>query len=96
MRRLFWLGIGLALGALAFRKMNQLAHRMTPSGVAQSLGGALAELSEAVRDFAADVREGMHEHEAALREGVGLDAGDGAGRHVGPAGGGAPGRGAQA
>ncbi len=75
MRRLFWLGIGLALGALIFRKMTQVAERLTPSGLAQSAGAALAELSEAVREFAADVREGMSEHEAQLREGAELDGG---------------------
>lgn len=74
MRRLFWLGIGLALGALAFRKLNQVAGKMTPTGMAKSLGTGLAELSEAVRDFAADVRDGMHEQEQALREGAGLDS----------------------
>jgi hypothetical protein len=75
MRRLFWLGIGLALGVLIFRKLSRVAEQLTPRGLAQSLGGALAELSEAVRDFAGEVRETMHEHEQALREGAGLDSG---------------------
>lgn len=74
MRRLFWLGLGLALGALVFRRMSRAAERLTPAGIAESLGGALTDLSEAVRDFAADVREGMTEQETALREGAGLDA----------------------
>jgi hypothetical protein len=83
MRRLFWLGIGLAIGALAFRKLNRVAQKMTPGGLAQSIGSALADLSEALRDFAADVRQGMHEQEAALREGAGLDAGSAdPGRHA--------------
>jgi hypothetical protein len=76
MRRLFWLGIGLALGALIFRKATKVAEQLTPRGLAQSAASALSELSEAIRDFAADVREGMTEHEAVLREGAGLDGGD--------------------
>jgi len=76
MRRLFWLGVGLALGALVFRKLNQTAQRMTPSSLAQSASSALAELSEAIQDFATEVREGMREREAELREGAGLDSGD--------------------
>jgi adenylosuccinate lyase len=81
MRRLFWLGIGLALGALVFRKLNQTAQRLTPRNMAQSTGSALAELTQAVQDFAAEVRESMREREVELREGAGLDAGD-----VAPAG----------
>jgi hypothetical protein len=76
MRRLFWLGIGLALGALVFRKLNQTAQRLTPRNMAQSTGSALAELTQAVQDFAAEVRESMREREVELREGAGLDAGD--------------------
>ena len=86
MRRLFWLGVGLALGALVFRKLNQAAQRMTPNSMAKSVGSALAELTEAVQDFAADVRESMREREMELREGAGLDAGDAA-LQAGPPGG---------
>ena len=82
MRRLFWLGVGLAIGALAFRKLSQMTQRATPGSLAQSLGSGLAQLSEAIRDFTADVRANMHEHEIALREGAGLDAAA-APRHAG-------------
>lgn len=74
-RRLFWLGLGLALGALIFRKMSQVAERLTPSGLVQTVTGLVAELSEAVRDFASDVHEGMVEREAVLREAAELDGG---------------------
>ena len=73
---MFWLGIGLALGALIFRRMSRAAEKLTPTGLAQGLGGALAELSQSARDFVADVRQGMAEHEAALREAAVLDGGD--------------------
>ena len=74
-RRLFWLGIGLALGALIFRKLSKTAERLTPTGLARTAGGLIAELTEAVREFGADVREGMTEHEASLREAAELDGG---------------------
>jgi hypothetical protein len=73
MRRLFWLVMGVTIGALAFRKLSKAAARMTPSGIAGTVGASLADLAAAVRDFASDVREGMSEHEAALRAGSGID-----------------------
>ena len=78
MRRLFWLALGVTVGVLAMRKLSKAAQKMTPSGIAGSLGAALGELSEAVRDFAVDVRAGMSEHEAALRAGSGIDGSLGA------------------
>lgn len=66
MRRLFWLGIGLAVGGLVVRKVSRAARAYTPGGLAagarNSVGGAL----DSVRDFIADVREGMAEREADL------------------------------
>ena len=44
MRRLLWLGIGLAVGALVVRKVTRTAQSYTPGGIATSLsesaGGA--------------------------------------------------------
>jgi hypothetical protein len=74
-RRLFWLGIGLALGALIFRKLSQAAERLTPASLVQTATGLVSELAEAIRDFSADVRAGMAEHEASLREAAELDGG---------------------
>jgi hypothetical protein len=74
-RRLFWLGLGLALGALIFRRLSRAAEQLTPKGLANSAGAALAELTAAIQDFAADVRQGMVEHEAVLREAAELDGG---------------------
>lgn len=73
MRRLFWLALGVTLGALIVRKLSRLAARMTPSGMSQSIAAGLSELAGAVSDFAADVREAMHEREAELRAATGLD-----------------------
>jgi hypothetical protein len=73
MRRLFWLAMGITIGALIVRKLSKAAAKMTPSSAAQSLAAGLAELSDSLRDFAGDVREAMAEREAELRESTGLD-----------------------
>lgn len=72
-RRLFWLVMGVTIGVLVVRKLTAAAERLTPRGLADSVGGGLAELSAAIRDFGADVREAMSEREAELRESTGLD-----------------------
>ncbi len=73
MRRLFWLAMGVTIGALIVRKLSAAAQKLTPGGMADSLGAALTDLSESLRDFGHDVREAMAEREAQLRSGTGLD-----------------------
>ena len=73
MKRLFWLAMGVTIGALVMRKISQVAQKLTPRGMADGLAAGLGELAEALRDFAADVREAMREREAELRESTGLD-----------------------
>jgi hypothetical protein len=73
MRRLFWLALGVTLGALIMRKLSRAAAKLTPSGLAKSVSDGLFDLAEAVRDFATDVRGAMTEREAELREATGLD-----------------------
>jgi hypothetical protein len=73
MRRLFWLAMGITIGALIVRKLSRAAERLTPSGMANGVAGALSELADSIRDFAADVREAMVDREAELREATGLD-----------------------
>lgn len=73
MKRLFWLALGVTLGALIMRKLSKAAARLTPSGMAQGIAASLGELADALRDVAADVREAMAEREAELREAVGMD-----------------------
>jgi chromosome condensin MukBEF MukE localization factor len=77
MRRLFWLAMGVTIGALVVRKLSAAAQKLTPRGLAHSLGGGLADLSESIREFGADVRTAMHEREAELRESTGLDGASG-------------------
>jgi threonine/homoserine efflux transporter RhtA len=76
MRRLFWIALGATLGVLIFRKLARAAEKLTPQGIASSLGAGLNELAYALRDFADDVREAMSAQESALRAAAGLDSGD--------------------
>jgi hypothetical protein len=77
MRRLFWLAMGVTIGVLVVRKLSRAAEKLTPSGMAGALTAGLHDLADAMRDFAADVREAMHEREAQLREATGLDGSTG-------------------
>ena len=68
MRRLFWLGVGVAAGVALSRKARRVAHAATPAGVAANLGEAVHELATAVGSFGADIRAGMAEREEELSE----------------------------
>jgi len=68
MKRLLWLGVGLAVGALVVRKMTKKANEFTPSGIATSLSQSAGGLVESVRSFVDDVREGMAEREQEIHE----------------------------
>jgi hypothetical protein len=63
MKRLLWLGIGLAVGALAVRAVTKKARSFTPQGLAASARESAGGLVTQVRNFVDDVREGMHERE---------------------------------
>lgn len=65
MRRLFWVALGATAGVLVVRQLKQTARQMSPQSVA---GTAV----EAAREFWAEVREGMAEREAELREAFGF------------------------
>ncbi len=73
MRRLFWLALGVTVGVLVMRKLSRAAERVSPRGIAETVSSGVSELSETLRDFAADVRGAMREEEASLREGAGFD-----------------------
>jgi hypothetical protein len=73
MRRLFWLAMGVTIGALLVRKLSRAAEKLTPAGMANGVAGAIRELADSIGDFAADVREAMSERESELRRATGLD-----------------------
>ena len=74
MRRLFWLVMGITIGALVVRKLSRAAEKMTPAGIGGSIAEGLRDLAEAIGDFGADVRAAAAEREAELRSSTGLDA----------------------
>ena len=77
MRRLFWLGVGLAVGVVVARKASQAARAYSPSSLAGTARESAVGFVGTVRDFITDVREGMAEREAQIHEafeqGVSLD-----------------------
>lgn len=68
MKRLLWLGIGLAVGALVVRKVTRKAQAYTPGGIASSLSESAGGLVQSLRNFADDVRDGMAERERQIHE----------------------------
>ena len=74
MRRLFWLAMGITIGALVVRKLSRAAEKMTPAGIGASIAEGLRDLAEAIGDFGADVRAAAAARESELRAGTGLDA----------------------
>jgi chromosome condensin MukBEF MukE localization factor len=74
MRRLFWLAMGITIGALVVRKLSAAAERLTPAGILGSFADGLRELADAIGDFGADVRAAAAQREAELRAETGLAA----------------------
>ena len=68
MKRLLWLGVGVAVGAIVVRKLTQKANEYTPSGIATSLSQSAGGLVESMRSFVDDVRAGMAEREEQIHE----------------------------
>ncbi|BCJ35285.1 hypothetical protein Athai_27880 [Actinocatenispora thailandica] len=70
MRRLFWLGLGVAVGAVAVRKISQTAQAYSPQGVAASLQSSAVGALDEVRSFVSDVRASMAEREEQILDAV--------------------------
>jgi hypothetical protein len=68
MRRLFWLGVGLAAGSYVARRASAAAQSLTPAGVGANLADGLRELGAGLGAFGAEVRAGMVEREHELSE----------------------------
>ena len=69
MKRIVWMGIGVAIGVIAFRKISEAKDGLGPEG----LNRAVARLADGIYDFADAVRAGMGERESELRAALGLD-----------------------
>jgi hypothetical protein len=66
---MFWLALGVTVGALVVRKLSSAAESLTPRGLSASLQG----LSESLRDLVDEIREGAAARESELLEGAGID-----------------------
>ncbi len=68
MKRLFWLGVGVAAGTYLSRRATAAAQSLTPAGVGANIADGLRELGAGLGAFGAEVRAGMteREHELAL------------------------------
>ncbi|MFJ5957182.1 DUF6167 family protein [Paenarthrobacter sp. NPDC092416] len=74
MKRIVWMGIGVAIGVIAFRKITEAQANIGPDGLNRAVG----RLADGLFDFADAVRAGMHEREEDLRAALGIgDAGTG-------------------
>ena len=67
MKRLLWLGAGLAIGALVVRAVSKKAQSYRPSRIAAAAVGSGRNLLDSAREFVDDVRDGMHQREQELR-----------------------------
>lgn len=67
-KRLFWLGLGLAAGAIVVRQLTKKAEKFTPGGIADSARKSAVGVVGSARSFVADVFENMHEREAEIHQ----------------------------
>ncbi|MFC4396229.1 MULTISPECIES: DUF6167 family protein [Micrococcaceae] len=70
MKRIVWMGIGVAIGVIAFRKVSQAQSSLGPEGLNRAVG----RLADGVYDFADAVRAGMRERETDLRTALGIES----------------------
>jgi hypothetical protein len=67
-KRLFWLGVGVAVGVYATRRASEAAHAMTPAGIGANIADGLRELGAGLGAFGAEVRAGMDARERELTD----------------------------
>jgi hypothetical protein len=70
MKRIVWMGIGVAIGVIAFRKVSQAQSALGPEGLNRAVG----QLADGMYDFADAVRAGMRERETDLRTALGVES----------------------
>ncbi|QDY91841.1 hypothetical protein E7Y32_12995 [Arthrobacter sp. UKPF54-2] len=68
------MGIGVAIGVIAFRKLTEAQTTLGPEGLNRAVG----RLTDSVYDFADAVRVGMRERETELRTALGVDGAEAA------------------
>jgi hypothetical protein len=69
MKRIVWMGIGVAIGVIAFRKVTEAQASLGPEGLNRAVG----RMADGLFDFADAVRSGMHQREEDLRAALGIE-----------------------
>ncbi|HZE39719.1 MAG TPA: DUF6167 family protein [Stackebrandtia sp.] len=69
-KRLLWLGVGVAVGVIVVRKLARGADALSPAGIGARLKNTAVTAGDGMRSFMADVAEGMHEKEDELHEAI--------------------------
>ncbi|TLM87784.1 hypothetical protein FDW84_02880 [Pseudarthrobacter sp. NamE5] len=70
------MGIGVAIGVIAFRKVTEAQASVQSTLGPEGLNRAVGRLADGVYDFADALRAGMRERETDLRTALGLESGD--------------------
>ncbi|MFI1854991.1 DUF6167 family protein [Streptomyces sp. NPDC020480] len=73
-RRTFWFTTGVAAGVWATTKVNRKLNQLTPESLAAQAADRAVLAGRRIKVFALDVREGMADREAALKDALGLSA----------------------
>jgi chromosome condensin MukBEF MukE localization factor len=68
-KRIFWFIVGTAVGIYAVTRLRKRAQLLAPD----SLQSTADKMASAIRHFGDEVRAGMAEREAELREALGID-----------------------
>jgi len=76
MKRIVWMGIGVAIGVIAFRKVTEVQASMQSTLGPEGLNRSVNRLADALYDFADAVRAGMRERETDLRSALGVESAD--------------------
>lgn len=67
MRRMFWVGVGVAGTVLVLRWLRKQRQRMSPEEIGRTVGEGLADFRQLVRASVAEGRRAMRDKEAELR-----------------------------
>jgi hypothetical protein len=76
MKRIVWMGIGVAIGVIAFRKVTEVQASMQSTLGPEGLDRSVNRLADGLYDFADAVRSGMRERETDLRSALGVESAD--------------------
>ncbi|UZX05474.1 hypothetical protein F8G81_13705 [Arthrobacter sp. CDRTa11] len=70
------MGIGVAIGIIAFRKISEAQSNLQSNLGPEGLNRAVGRLTDGLYEFADAVRSGMQERETDLRTALGVESQD--------------------